>query len=185
MYLFKQDIDLIAGPERDQIRVLSTEEYGSIGGNVMTPVIQLEATVLDSSGRRMAPWFRVPGRVDMRDFVQDPSPRGPPGTRHHPRLDGGVFRKFYYYMTSPDSENTMKIAATRHNLMTMVRGLKKETRIAVINMMMQFPLDESIPPQYVRPTPLGHEERTELARNARVPPRAEPTFFDLGRGVGN
>ena len=94
MYIFKQDLDLIAGPERDKVRVLATDQYNSIAGGITTPIIQLEGTLLDPSGRRIGPWLRLPCRIDMRNFDEEPSPRGAPGTRYNPRLDGGVFRKF-------------------------------------------------------------------------------------------
>ncbi|KAJ5087444.1 hypothetical protein N7456_011060 [Penicillium angulare] len=181
MHIFKADIDLIAGPDRNPVRIIRTERVHGIAAHLDTPIIQLEGTILDANGRRMCPWIRIPAGVNTTDFQQNPPAHGVPGAREHPRLDGGIFRRFFYYMTSPDGENTLKIADTRMSLIPMVRGLKKEDRINLINRQMQYAYEVGVRPTYINPTAIGNDEATRLRARERAPPQEAPGFFNLGR----
>ncbi|KAJ5711115.1 hypothetical protein N7488_005271 [Penicillium malachiteum] len=87
MMLFKADLDLIAGPIRDPpLRVIEENIVYGVAGNIVTPIVQLEATILDTRGRSLGPWLRVPTRVNERP---GPVAGHAPGTRGNPRVDGG------------------------------------------------------------------------------------------------
>ncbi|KAJ5738603.1 hypothetical protein N7493_001758 [Penicillium malachiteum] len=144
MILFKADLDLIAGPIREPpLRVIEENIVYGVAGNMTTPIVQLEATILDTRGRRLGPWLRVPTRVNER---LAPVAGHAPGTRGNPRVDGGVLRQFYYYMTSPDRDITLTIAKSRHGMFPLAGGLSERERIALVETTRQF-----------RPARLGRE----------------------------
>ncbi|KAJ5613825.1 hypothetical protein N7528_007479 [Penicillium herquei] len=135
MMLFKSDLDLIAGPIRDRpLRLIEENIVYGVAGNMMTPIVQLEATILDSRGRRLGPWLRVPTRVNETAGVAGHAP----GTRANPRVDGGVLKQFYYYLTSPDRDITLTIAKSRHEMFPLAGGLSERERIALVETTRQY-----------------------------------------------
>ncbi|KAJ5726125.1 uncharacterized protein N7483_007482 [Penicillium malachiteum] len=135
LLLFRADIDLIAGPIRNPaLRIIEENTVYGIIGDMTTPVVELEVTILDTRGRRIGPWIRVPGRIDERAGVNGRTP----GTRGNPRLDGGVLRQFFYYMTSPDNDITLTIAKSRLGMFPLAGGLGEQERLDLIENTRQY-----------------------------------------------
>lgn len=121
MYIYREDLDEIAGPVREPIPVIAQEEILTAGGRlIFVHVISLEITVLDRRGRRMCPWIRIDARVDDQS----------PFDRQNHRLDGGALRNLFYSLMSRDNELNLKIADKRRGLFPIPRAPDLESRLA-------------------------------------------------------
>ncbi|KAJ5740988.1 hypothetical protein N7493_000860 [Penicillium malachiteum] len=173
MLLYEADLNLIAGPERDPALT-------GTGGTILTPIIKLEGTILDARGCRMGLWISFCCQVDDYDYQANPPFSGVPGSRKFSRLDGGLFRKYYYYMLSPDQDYTLKIADSRHALLPLIRGLMKEERVHLIHRRIQYWPDQNVPNRNFTLAALGNNERALLEGRRPESPPAEPRFFKRG-----
>lgn len=110
MFIFEDDLHHIAGPHRDEpVNVIALGNVGTNNGLMNVSIVELEATILDKHRKRMSPWIRLPCTV--RRLHSGSSV--PSMVRGHTRVDGGVFRRYFYYMTSPGPEIPLEISDTR------------------------------------------------------------------------
>lgn len=102
MTLYEGDIRPLMGhegpPEKPYIPVMGYGKSYGVAGTSRVQYFELEATILDSYGRRMTPWTRVWCTAEKGDW----SP-----TARIPRLDGPLLRTMLFTASAPDqSGNT-------------------------------------------------------------------------------
>lgn len=180
MLLYQDDLAHIAGPYSDDpVNVMFANTANTANGSVDVSNIELEATILDKNGKRMAPWFRFFASVALIDGGGSV----PAMSGVHSRLDGGMFRRLFYYMTFPDEKIPLVIADSRHSLVSAntslgLGGTSRKQRIKNINETLKAD-DELIAQSNAGPIALPtltDDEKNALLATKRAWPKA-------GRGV--
>lgn len=112
MEVYAEDLPLITGPGDWRVPTLGTTTITTGYGVYISRAIQLEATILDESGRRMSPWVRIVAAV-RPDSYHNTSEADHEDTI---RADGHMMRNIFYYATVPDGREWLYVANKKRSL---------------------------------------------------------------------
>ncbi|KAJ5735007.1 uncharacterized protein N7483_000132 [Penicillium malachiteum] len=109
--LYRGDIRTIMGPfgppNDPPLRVAWSTVFYTANGPKTQEIVQLEVTILDGRGERLAPWTRI--QASLMDGDHQPGVNA--------RMDGPWLRYMMYYANVPDGNLDLFIADTQKELM--------------------------------------------------------------------
>lgn len=158
MSLFETDLATLMDPFRPpfypEVPVLGQARNQTANGIITKDVIEVEVTLLDTKGRRMSQWLRVP--CALKD-------RGQTTTR----VDGPWIRHVLWNAYAPDGKNLFHVANSKSSL-NLPRRCPDAKRLAAIT---SAPLQPPTNPTSKRPGPPAQDL---MYAGPKAMPRAAP-----------
>ncbi|KAJ6020462.1 hypothetical protein N7540_005966 [Penicillium herquei] len=124
MALYRGDIRTLMGPfgppNDPPLRVAWTTVFYTANGPKTQEIVQVEATILDANGQRLAPWTRI--QACLMDGDHNPGMNA--------RMDGPWLRYMMYFASVPDGNLGLYIADTQNNLVNGLPAVNPHVRSA-------------------------------------------------------